>query len=539
MAAGVRGPPPLRVSRQHAPEEDGASNAKPRIHRVGRNSASAEGGGQRQSMQSSRAGNLFIFGNDVDVGAYESMASASGTASRNPQAWPEDIRIDTSLLEPDSSWDPDATTSPDPESPHSGSTDTESITDTFLYRREAAPEPSSASASQSPRRDYWSREVLREDVVPETSAKTRESVAALLRSRQHQQGSETHHEEQIHQEAQRRPLVESPQRRHLVESPQATEGASIGGFPDTSGITEPEVEPLDTSMTQAGASTSQATPVLLSSSKAPGANGRRRGGTGDSESLLPEWKIRALDEAQGWAAQRCFAEAMQCVIPVLSGPRRATELLVGLCRSWEKADHEKTQRHEEALGRVTAELLQSAEEAETRHHLEEELDDERQKRDGAERRLQRNKDDAQRLMAELSQLRGRADDWRRLKEEKDVELASECRKVQELQREVTWLRRRSQVQDEALRENAHLKQQIRNMEAQSRAPTSPGQEEIIRKLVELECEPLRQCASDDRAALKKKILIKWHPDKQPSCDHVAFATQVTQELQNRPEWKSD
>lgn len=521
MAAGVRRPPP--------PEEAAFSNANPRIQRITRASTDLEEGVRRQSAPSSRAGNLFIFGNDVN-GTNENAVPPSTTASsapRNPLVWPEDVRIDTALLESPDTWDPEATTSPDPESPHSGSTDTESITDTFLYRRDAPREPSSsASASKSPRRDYWSREVLqedrREDAAPETSRKTRESVAALLRSRQPQAQASEHQEAQNRQSDEQ--LPQNSHRRPSKESRHSVDGILIGGLADVSGISEPEVEPLDASMTQAGATNS----------------GRRLAGAVDSESSLPDWKIRALDEAQGWAAQRRFGEAMQCVMPVLSGPRRATELLVGLCRSWEKADHEKVQKHEDELGRITAELLQSREEAESWHHLEQELDDERQKRDGAERRLQKNKDDSQRMMAELSQLRERSDAWRRLKEEKDVELASECRKVQELQREVTWLRRRSQVQDEALRENAHLKQQIRNMEAQasaSRAPTLSGRDELVRQLAELECGPLRQCAAEERAALKKKILVKWHPDKQPSCDHVSFATSVTQEVQNRPEWK--
>jgi len=62
--------------------------------------------------------------------------------------------------------------------------------------------------------------------------------------------------------------------------------------------------------------------------------------------------------------------------------------------------------------------------------------------------------------------------------------------------------------------------------------------EFVRSLATLEVSPLRQCTADDREALKKKILLKWHPDKQPSAEHKCLATQVMQELQNCAEWKA-
>jgi len=61
-------------------------------------------------------------------------------------------------------------------------------------------------------------------------------------------------------------------------------------------------------------------------------------------------------------------------------------------------------------------------------------------------------------------------------------------------------------------------------------------EQLARQVAEFECGPLRESSMQARIALKKKLLVKWHPDKQPSAEHVALATQVMQELQNRPEW---
>lgn len=244
--------------------------------------------------------------------------------------------------------------------------------------------------------------------------------------------------------------------------------------------------------------------------------------------------MRALDEAQGLRARRCFAEAIRTIIPVLSGPQRGIEQLDLLCKSWERADIEREQKEQADLGQVTAELLQAREEAELCHGLEDELDAERRQRAEAERRILKHKEESRALKQELASARERTDAWRILKEEKDVELAGVLSKVQDSQREVAWLRRRSQVQDEALRENAALKQQLRTVEAQRAVPS---RDEFVRQLAELECNPLRQCGSEDRAALKKKILVKWHPDKQPSPDHATLATQVMQELQNQPEWE--
>lgn len=62
---------------------------------------------------------------------------------------------------------------------------------------------------------------------------------------------------------------------------------------------------------------------------------------------------------------------------------------------------------------------------------------------------------------------------------------------------------------------------------------------LAKQVAELECGPLRQCTLENRPILKKKILVKWHPDKQPSLQHMTLATQVTQELQNQPEWRLD
>jgi len=59
---------------------------------------------------------------------------------------------------------------------------------------------------------------------------------------------------------------------------------------------------------------------------------------------------------------------------------------------------------------------------------------------------------------------------------------------------------------------------------------------IAEKVAAMEAGPLKLCAEADRPALRKKLLLKWHPDKQPSPEHAEMAKQVMQELQNTPIW---
>lgn len=56
-------------------------------------------------------------------------------------------------------------------------------------------------------------------------------------------------------------------------------------------------------------------------------------------------------------------------------------------------------------------------------------------------------------------------------------------------------------------------------------------------LASLEGEALGQCEQSQRGDVKRKILLRWHPDKAPSRHHVNFATLVTQELTALPAWQ--
>jgi hypothetical protein len=89
-------------------------------------------------------------------------------------------------------------------------------------------------------------------------------------------------------------------------------------------------------------------------------------------------------------------------------------------------------------------------------------------------------------------------------------------------------------------ENTKLKERLHAnaWEAERRAGLAV-RVDSVKAIVDLECGPLLHCGGDarNRSALKRKILAKWHPDKQPSQEHAATATKVIQELQNHQLWK--
>lgn len=195
-----------------------------------------------------------------------------------------------------------------------------------------------------------------------------------------------------------------------------------------------------------------------------------------------------LGEAKVCAEQQRFFEAVEACMPVLSGPDRAITVLRGVCESWKKCHESTFSEQQDEIRSVTAQFMAA---------------------------------------------RDRADTLRSQKERKDVELRIERERREEAEKQATWLRRRSQLYEEAQRENSRLKQEVREAR---RPPPSLPKEELARQMAALECGPLLRCTSAERVAFKKKLLLKWHPDKQPSQHHAVLATQVMQELQNRPEW---
>jgi len=198
-----------------------------------------------------------------------------------------------------------------------------------------------------------------------------------------------------------------------------------------------------------------------------------------------------LGEAERHAREQRFAEAAEACITLIDGPDRALAMLRGVCESWSKHDRDQALSRESEVRSITSQLM-AAKDA--------------------------------------------SDSLRKLKEVKDRELQAERFRREEAESQLALLQRRSRLLDETQRENSRMKQEIRELRVEARRRPQIEKEDVVKCMADVECAPLLQCSSAERVGMKKKILLKWHPDKQPSQHHASFATQVMQELQNRAEW---
>lgn len=62
---------------------------------------------------------------------------------------------------------------------------------------------------------------------------------------------------------------------------------------------------------------------------------------------------------------------------------------------------------------------------------------------------------------------------------------------------------------------------------------------VVRGIADMECLPLKQCMGPkERGDWKRRLMLKWHPDKAASHAHRDLATQVSQAMQSHPEWRA-
>jgi len=147
------------------------------------------------------------------------------------------------------------------------------------------------------------------------------------------------------------------------------------------------------------------------------------------------------------------------------------------------------------------------------------------------------REQAERLKANAGDIAAEREN-RREAEDRSAKLELKCRAHDQ-----AMLKMREQKAKEHAKfaaENAHLERKLRQLSTR-KGMVSPrstsGTNQLAAHMAGAECGPLRRCSAMEKAALKKKLLLKWHPDKQPSADHSTFATRVMQEMQNCAEWK--
>lgn len=64
----------------------------------------------------------------------------------------------------------------------------------------------------------------------------------------------------------------------------------------------------------------------------------------------------------------------------------------------------------------------------------------------------------------------------------------------------------------------------------------PSRDAVVQGIAELECDPLRHCPEEERPGLRRRLLLKWHPDKAPCGGNRELATKVTQAMMSLPFW---
>jgi len=250
---------------------------------------------------------------------------------------------------------------------------------------------------------------------------------------------------------------------------------------------------------------------------------------------------KALIQVQTCAAQGKFAEAIQECLPALLGPQEVVDIVGSLCAAWQASIKKQKREHQDAMEALVSEvttarekdspevwqLLEEIEEKET------EVTEQVQRRAELQELMVAMEEELQDARNDLKAAEQRADQWRRLKDDKERELFAQIRKREDAEREASFLRQSAWLADRTAKENVALKKQLQKAEATA---ASRGISSLAKQIAETECSPLRCCRGDARPAIKKKLMMKWHPDKQPTAEHVDFATQVMQALQNQPEW---
>jgi septal ring factor EnvC (AmiA/AmiB activator) len=212
------------------------------------------------------------------------------------------------------------------------------------------------------------------------------------------------------------------------------------------------------------------------------------------------------------STSRALAESMRTALYLLPETSDGRSLLASLCASLQKASVEQA-------------VIQACES----------FDDQRSKRE------EEHRADKRALRSEVCEVQSRCDRLLKGREalEKQINVVcSQLRAVKEINQHLERRVRGEHTQQQSAPRAKRARtggQQAGG--AKGKATSIDTEADFVRSLVALEVGPLHQCTKDSREALKKRILLKWHPDKQPSEHHKSLATQVMQELQNSAEWK--
>lgn len=156
--------------------------------------------------------------------------------------------------------------------------------------------------------------------------------------------------------------------------------------------------------------------------------------------------------------------------------------------------------------------------------------------------------EASELREQLSELKGRLHEERlarctaeELAAASGSELGSLQQEREDLTRKLRHAERAAMATEMQVRTlQSELENARRKLAAAPAAPcrSLSSMDEVVRALVTLELGKLREASDAEKAAEKRRLLLRWHPDKNSGGGGGGgdLATRVLQEIHSRPEW---
>ncbi|CAE8617580.1 unnamed protein product, partial [Polarella glacialis] len=194
-------------------------------------------------------------------------------------------------------------------------------------------------------------------------------------------------------------------------------------------------------------------------------------------------------------------------------PGQVSKLVVEMCVAWEAADRRRYQGHKETTASLEAERDEDQRIRKQAENDQLQVDAKLCKAEASCASLQKTNDFLNKEIALLK------------KSLAECARAEQTEHVRFLEKEVAALRQQ-------------MKEGFKKKKGGVDVIPPALEGNMARAIAELEAGPLLHCPAKDRPALKKKMLLKWHPDKQPSPGHAELAKRVMQELQNLSDWMS-
>lgn len=209
---------------------------------------------------------------------------------------------------------------------------------------------------------------------------------------------------------------------------------------------------------------------------------------------------------------------------------RARRLVNDLCAAWQAADTKRCEQHRHSLEWLRRQLDESCHARQQAECESRDVDGQLRKAEVSIAALEKTKKFQEEEITAFKKL---------LQENK----RSDPSRLRFLEQEVAALREQLRETWESPPKRAK-RSNPKSPPCRARPPTPPGNDTgwsgnaVAIGIAQSEAAPLLQCPPQERHLLRKRLLLKWHPDKQPSVEHSLLAKRVMQEMQNLAAWNA-